>query len=120
MPKERLCRRLHVALRVGGEQHHLEELVIRQAFGSSSDHPFAQPAAVPVIVRHSAFGELIPAMPHGVRERSHPAFALFLAVRAVYLETKRPYAIMVAYVEDPYAPRGVPYPAKAAGSGREP
>ena len=71
MREQRLCRRLHIALRVGGEQQHFEQLVIGQALGPGGDHPLAQPAAMAVIMRHSGhrFGELVPAVPHGVRER---------------------------------------------------
>src|SRR5690348_8952012 len=120
MPKKRLCRRLYVTLRVRGEQQHFEELVIRKAFGSTGDHPLAQPPAMPVIMRYSAaFGELVPAMPHSVREISRPALAVSVAVGAVDLEAQALYAVMVACIEDPHAPRGVPYSAEAAGFGRE-
>src|SRR5208283_4946157 len=35
------------------------------------------------------------------------------------LAAQQPHAIMVARVEDPHAPRRIPYPAETAGSGRE-
>jgi hypothetical protein len=74
-----------------------------------------------VIVRHSGhrFGELIPAVPYGVRERSGPVFPIFLLARAVYLAAQRSHAIMIAGVKHPYAPCGVPYSAEAAGFGWE-
>ena len=58
-------------------------------------------------------------MPHGVRERSHPVFPIFERVSAVDLTAQRPHAIMVARVEDPDAPPGVPYSTETAGPGRE-
>jgi hypothetical protein len=44
---------------------------------------------------------------------------VFLKVGAINLTAQQPHAIMVGRVEDPHAPRGIPYPAEAAGSGRE-
>src|SRR5437868_14767517 len=86
-----------------------------------------------IIMRYTGcrFGELVPAMRQSVRERRpHPSLPrkrgrvrvgapLFQAVRAVYLTAQRAHAIMVGDVEYPYAPRGVPYSAETASSGRE-
>jgi len=54
-----LGQRLDVGARVAGEQHDLEQLVIRQIVRSSRDQPLAQPLPVPMIMRRivGPFGE---------------------------------------------------------------
>src|SRR6516165_9833498 len=74
-----------------------------------------------IVVRHSRrrFREPLRVMTHGLRERSRPGRTSFFTICAVYLTAQRPHVILVAGIEDPYAPRGVPHSAEAASPERE-
>src|SRR6266481_7479907 len=74
-----------------------------------------------IVMRHGwrAFGELVPPVRHGARERSRRVSAVFRPVCAVYLTAQRPHALMVGRIEEPHALRGIPDSAQTAGSRRE-
>src|SRR5262249_32892878 len=62
-------------------------------------------------------GKFIPAVRLGNRER-RPLVAVS-QICAVDLATQRSHAIVIARVEDPYAPRGVPNSPETTGFRRE-
>ena len=118
---ERLRGRLHVALRVGGEQQHFEQLVVGQALGPGGDHPLAQSAAMAVIMRHAGrrLSELILPLLRGVREGHPLVLAVLQRVGAIDIIAQRPHPIMIGCVEDPDALRLIPDAAETACSGGE-
>jgi hypothetical protein len=93
---------LYIATCAGCEQDDFEQFVIGQRFGAIGDHPLTKALPVAKIVRqHGPLGELISALSLGVRDRSNP-------VRAIDLAAQRSYAIVLAGVEDPHMPQGIP------------
>ena len=120
--EKRLRDRLDIASLDGGEQQHLEQLVIRQIPGSGVDQPLAQPLAMaPDNAAARGLGELAsPAVvARGGRKRSDPVRPGFQAAGAVDLPAQRRYPFPFAGVEHPRMPRAVPPAAKEARPRRE-
>jgi hypothetical protein len=103
---ERRCYRPDVTARLRGEQDDFKQLVIRQALGPVGEYAFPKALAMAEIVPPDGrLGKLSAVAVGRRRERLG-------SVRAVNLAAERPYALAIAGIEQPYAPRTIPLSAE--------